>query len=135
MEIEIARQIGQAVRKQRKALGLTQNELAEKAHVDRSLIIRIESGEAKSLYPEKLLNVLHALDLKMAIEPKESKETTKRAGSKTTYSIKKHAAGKIIEKSASPTKERAKAQQSAAQHIRGLSEGLLLSAHTEVKPK
>lgn len=68
MEIEIARQIGQAIRKQRTALGLTQSELAEKAHVDRSLIIRVESGEAKSLYPEKLLSVLHALGLKMLIE-------------------------------------------------------------------
>lgn len=99
METTISRQIGQAIRKRRKELGLTQSELAERAHVDRSFVIRIESGKSKSLYPDKLLQVLHALDLKMVIEPKE-RPLPPEAGHKTPEkkSERAIAAGKGTEK-------------------------------------
>lgn len=123
MEIEIARQIGQAIRKQRTASGLTQSQLAEKAHVDRSLIIRMESGEAKSLYPEKLLSVLHALDLKMLIEP-----STQAPARENSYLSIKHSDKESIAKGKAFVEralEEAKTRRNNEFH--GISEKLLAS--------
>lgn len=142
METTISRQIGQAIRKRRKELGLTQSELAEKAHVDRSFVIRIESGKSKSLYPEKLLQVLHALDLKMVIEPKEQplppEAEHKTPEKKSGRTI---AAGKGAEKKQTRihgAKATGGRYLSAAHHagkVRGIDESLLSPRRTNKKRK
>lgn len=131
MEIEIARQIGQIVRKQRKALGLTQKELAEKAHIDRSLVIRIESGEAKSIYPEKLLSVLHALDLRMIVEPKRQRVKTKAARITVKKLSKKAVSGGgiLAGKATSDT------EKGHTRVLRGIDEKLLIPRSTKKKSK
>ena len=65
--ITTPRQIGCAIREQRRKNGLTQEELAETAQVSRSLIMRLEKGSSTALYPEKLIAVLDALSLRLAI--------------------------------------------------------------------
>ncbi len=132
MEIHIARQIGQAVRKQRNALGFTQHELAEKAHVDRSLIVRIESGEAKSLYPDKLLSVLHALDLRMTIEPNELHSTTKGERSSLTKDEKTTDHDKAA---ALDDKREMGIADRTIHEIRGIDGKLLLSTYTKAASK
>lgn len=54
-----ASDLGASIRRERKALGLTQEALAEKAGCRRATIIEIESGGNVSLY--KLMPVLGAL--------------------------------------------------------------------------
>ena len=142
METTISRQIGQTIRKRRKELGLTQSELAERAHVDRSFVIRIESGKSKSLYPDKLLQVLHALDLKMVIEPKEQprppKAEHKTSGKKSGQTT---AAGKGAEKKQTKingAKATGGRHLSAAHHagkVRGIDESLLSPSRTNKKCK
>lgn len=61
------RQIGAAVRQKRKAMGLTQQQAAAKAGVARSFVNRVEMGASTSVYPEKLLALLAALNLGLVI--------------------------------------------------------------------
>lgn len=61
------RQIGLTIRERRRERGLTQEELAEAAHVSRTFVIRLEKGMAAALYPEKLIAVLDALGLRLAL--------------------------------------------------------------------
>lgn len=65
--IRTVRQIGQAIREKRLQQGLTQQELADVSHVSRSLIVRLEKGAATALYPEKLIGILGALGLHLAL--------------------------------------------------------------------
>lgn len=65
--IRTVRQIGQAIREKRLQQGLTQQELADASHVSRSLIVRLEKGTATALYPEKLIGILDALGLHLAL--------------------------------------------------------------------
>ncbi len=51
----------------RKMLGLTQQQLAEKAGVSRPLIANLETGRLPELGTKKLLRILHALDLDLRI--------------------------------------------------------------------
>lgn len=73
--ITSARQIGQAIRAKRKALSLTQQQLADAANVSRGFIARIEKGAAVAVYPQKLLDVMDVLDLTLRIESPRSIET------------------------------------------------------------
>ncbi len=70
--IRTSRQIGGTIRKKRLQLGLTQQELADAAQVSRSLIVRLEKGTATSLYPEKLIAVLHRLGLSLVLVDSEN---------------------------------------------------------------
>lgn len=65
--ITTSRQIGHALREKRRALGMTQQELADAASVSRSLVMRLEKGSATALYPEKLFGILDALGLQLVL--------------------------------------------------------------------
>lgn len=59
--------ISKAVVKQRKLLGLSQHELAQKAGVSRQLIAKFETGRQPELGTMRLLRILHALQLDLRI--------------------------------------------------------------------
>ena len=80
--IDLPRQMGIAVRQARKEAGLTQKQLAKRADVSERLIIALELGDATGIRLDKLLKVLEALDLSLAVlgvgndadEPKREKK-------------------------------------------------------------
>lgn len=86
IQIETARQIGAAVRKERKRQGLTQQQLANVADVSRALISRLEKGAATALYPEKLLAVLDAVGLSLFIGDSQTDSFTSDRAQQTTSS-------------------------------------------------
>lgn len=61
-----AKHIGAAIRRRRRALGLTQAQLGERASVRQATISTVESGEA-STQLRTLFDILAALDLELAI--------------------------------------------------------------------
>ena len=65
--IETPRQVGLAVRKARKAAGITQKKLAKRADVSERLVIALELGDATGIRLDKMLKVLSALDLSLAV--------------------------------------------------------------------
>lgn len=65
--IETPRQVGLAVRKARKAEGITQKQLAKRAGVSERLVIALELGDATGIRLDKMLKVLSALDLSLAV--------------------------------------------------------------------
>lgn len=70
--IRTARQIGLAVRQQRKTLGLTQKQLAAAAGVSERLVIALELGDATSIRIDKLLPILQPLGLSLSINPQRT---------------------------------------------------------------
>ena len=68
MDIASPRNSGIAIRQRRKALGLTQVQLAKQAHVSERTLISIELGDAHGAQVDKILALLSALGLKMTIE-------------------------------------------------------------------
>lgn len=60
--------LGQAVRRERKAQGLRQDELAAASGVGARFIIELEAGKP-TVQLEKALHVLHTLGLSVAIAP------------------------------------------------------------------
>ncbi|MDP1711818.1 MAG: type II toxin-antitoxin system Y4mF family antitoxin [Candidatus Nanopelagicaceae bacterium] len=71
--MEITR-ISEAIKRRRKALGLTQLELADLADVSERLIRDIETGRL-TIKTEKLLAVLEALGLEIRIQKSNSGQT------------------------------------------------------------
>lgn len=69
--ISAARQVGQDVRRQRKRLGMTQRQLAERSGVSERSIVSLELGDATGMRLDKLLKVLSALGLYMSIQAEE----------------------------------------------------------------
>lgn len=59
--------ISKAVVKQRKLLGLSQQQLADKAGVSRQLIAKFETGRQPELGTMRLLRILHAVQLDLRI--------------------------------------------------------------------
>ena len=66
-EVRTSRAIGRIVKEQRVAAGLTQKKLAKKAGVSERLVIALELGDATGIRLDKLLQVLTALDLSLAV--------------------------------------------------------------------
>ncbi|MBM7113366.1 type II toxin-antitoxin system Y4mF family antitoxin [Archangium primigenium] len=63
------RALAQAVRKQRKALGLTQEDLSALAGCGTVFIHDLESGRKPTLRLNKLVDVLEVLGLQLTLEP------------------------------------------------------------------
>lgn len=61
------RQVGLAVRDKRREDGLTQKQLAKRAGVSERLVVALELGDATGIRLDKLLQVLEALDLSLAV--------------------------------------------------------------------
>ena len=64
-----AHELGQAIRKARKAKDLTQARLAVTAGISRETLNLLESGLVRDLGIRKVLTVLEALGLELAVEP------------------------------------------------------------------
>ncbi len=63
--------LGATVKDSRQALGLTQNQLAERAQVSRSWLARVEAGH-RGAELEPLLRLLNALGLKLSLTQEEA---------------------------------------------------------------
>ena len=59
--------LGQEIRRQRDAMGLTQEQLAAKALVSRPTIARLETGRATDLGYRSILRILNALGLDLRV--------------------------------------------------------------------
>lgn len=68
---DVAESMADAVYHQRTRLGLSQKELAERAHVSRHTIVNIESGRAAGIRMSTLFKVFDALGLEMRLFPKQ----------------------------------------------------------------
>ena len=65
--ILIPRMMSYPVRERREELGLTQDELANRAGVSRQFILRLEAGRAPGVSVDKLMRVLDQLDLALYV--------------------------------------------------------------------
>jgi HTH-type transcriptional regulator / antitoxin HipB len=63
-----AEELGALVRDHRRAAGLTQQELAERAHVTRQWVARLEKGHQRAEL-DPLLRTLAQLDLELTMQP------------------------------------------------------------------
>ncbi|MCL2782084.1 MAG: transcriptional regulator [Actinomycetia bacterium] len=71
--------LGRAVRRARRAAGLTQTELAQRARSNRYAIALIEAGhETRAI--EQLFDALAALDLELAVRPRRRSGAGERHG-------------------------------------------------------
>jgi HTH-type transcriptional regulator / antitoxin HipB len=76
MADQIARtpkQVGDAVRRRRRALGMDQKDLAGKAGLRQATISAVEAGESGTL--RTLFDVLTALDLELVVRPRTKAST------------------------------------------------------------
>lgn len=64
-------QLGAALRRRRKSLGLSQERLAELIHARQGTVSRLENGEADNKL-STLLDALAALDLEIVVQPRSS---------------------------------------------------------------
>lgn len=79
MTEQIARtpeQIGAAIRRHRRALGINQNDVSTKTHLRQATISELEAGEAGTQL-RTLFNVLTALNLELVIRPRTKASTDK----------------------------------------------------------
>jgi transcriptional regulator with XRE-family HTH domain len=68
--------IAEKIAKKRKALGLSQSALAQKAHVGRSTLDALENGRLGELGYNKIVNILTALGLELRVHEKRSRRPT-----------------------------------------------------------
>ncbi|HKV97890.1 MAG TPA: helix-turn-helix domain-containing protein [Gammaproteobacteria bacterium] len=79
MAEQIARtpkQIGDAVRRHRRALGINQNDVGTKTHLRQATISELEAGEAGTQL-RTLFGVLTALNLELVVRPRTKASTDK----------------------------------------------------------
>jgi HTH-type transcriptional regulator/antitoxin HipB len=78
MADQIARtpkQVGDAVRRRRRSLGMTQKDIAEKTNLRQATISGVEAGESGTL--RTLFDVLTALDMEVVVRPRTKASTDK----------------------------------------------------------
>ena len=78
MADQIARtpkQVGDAVRRRRRALGMTQNDIAGKTNLRQATISDVEAGESGTL--RTLFDLLTALDMEVVVRPRTKESTDK----------------------------------------------------------
>ena len=75
-QLKSVRELGMAIRDARKAAGLTQQDLSQRARVSRRWLIAIESGESQAPDATKIFDTLRALGLAFGIE--DSQPSTPR---------------------------------------------------------
>jgi len=68
--------IAELIAQKRKSLGLSQTELAKKAHVGRSTLDALENGRMGELGYTKINNILTALGLELRIQEANSRRPT-----------------------------------------------------------
>ena len=85
--IETPRQVGLAVRKARKAEGITQKQLAKRAGVSERLVTALELGDATGIRLDKMLQVLSALDLSLAVLGPDDEAVKARPKGKVDYAV------------------------------------------------
>ena len=76
MTDQIARtpkQVGDALRRRRRALGLTQRDLAGKSQLRQATVSAVEAGESGTL--RTLFDVLTALDMEVVVRPRTKAST------------------------------------------------------------
>lgn len=83
--IGLPRHLGQAVRKRRLQLGLSQASLAETAQVSRRLITSLEMGDADGIAFDKALRILEALGITISIAWPSESEEGQRPGAQTAH--------------------------------------------------
>jgi len=64
-----AAQIGAALRRRRRQLGLTQHDLGDKIHLRQATISKLEAGEPATQL-KTMLDALSALDLELVVRPR-----------------------------------------------------------------
>ena len=82
-QVKIPRQAGLYVRSKREELGLTRLQVAQRAGVSERLLAALELGDAPGIRLDKLLAILHALDLSLFVggEDNAPKEDTQSSTS------------------------------------------------------
>jgi HTH-type transcriptional regulator/antitoxin HipB len=78
MADQIARtpkQVGEAVRRRRRSLGMTQKDIAGKTNLRQATISGVEAGESGTL--RTFFDVLTALDMEVVIRPRTKESTGK----------------------------------------------------------
>ena len=83
--IGLPRHLGQAVRKRRLQLGLSQASLAEAAQVSRRLITSLEMGDADGIAFDKALRILEALGMTISIAWPSEPEEGQRPAAQTAH--------------------------------------------------
>ena len=68
--------LAEQIAQKRKALGLSQTELAKKAHVGRSTLDALENGRRGELGYTKINNILSALGLEISVREASSSRPT-----------------------------------------------------------
>lgn len=75
--IALPRQLGVAVRDQRKRLNLTQAQLAERSRVSRRLITNLELGDADGIALNNVLRILDTLNMNLSVSWQETSGSPK----------------------------------------------------------
>lgn len=83
--IGLPRHLGQAVRKRRLQLGLSQASLAETAQVSRRLITSLEMGDADGIAFDKALRILEALGMTISFAWPSEPEEGRRSVAQTVH--------------------------------------------------
>ena len=65
---KVAMELAKTIKEKRELAKITQEQLAEKAGLQRNAIIKIESGQEMNPMLETICNILHALDYELRIK-------------------------------------------------------------------